>query len=89
MHAHALAVNIEQIEHVFLHPQGRVRKKWQTITTPTTLCLSCVITLHIHRRTEPTSMPVLRYSFHMQLFFKISNDAIIKVLHLYGSQQEV
>ena len=30
--------------------------------------------------TEPTSMPVLLYSFHIKEFFEISNDTIIKVL---------
>ena len=70
MHACVLPLNIDQTEHTFLHPQGHVRKKWLKITTPTTLCLTCVIALQIHHNTEPTGMPVLLYSFHIKRIFQ-------------------
>ena len=68
MHACVLPLNIYQTEHAFLQPS--CKKKWLKITTPTTLCITCVIALLIHHSTEPTSMPVLLYSFHIKIIFQ-------------------
>ena len=53
-------------------------KKWLQITTPYTLCLTCVIALQIHHSIEPTSMPVLLYTFHIKIIFQNLKQQLLR-----------
>ena len=68
MHACALQCPsiLTKFSMFFSGSAGSGKNKWLKITTPTTLCLTCVITLQIHHSTEPTKMPALLYSFHIK-----------------------
>ena len=58
MRACALPVNVEQIYHVFLHPQGSYIKRLK-IAMPIKHCLSCVNALQMHRSNISTGVSAL------------------------------
>jgi len=79
MHACELPINIEQHLACLSASKGAHKKKLLNITTPITLCLTRVITLHIHHSTESTSMPALLHP----VSHNVSKSQMTQLLRYY------